>query len=327
MKLSPENLNSADLEGSPIYKRLFQAVEGKKFNKPHQNLKFTGNRDTDFIILQSLEDKDLPQFCAVNSYVNDLCKDDLFWKRRFFLRYGNLLGKETDIIEDYKPINVSWKDYYIWLNSAVDGDLFFVYIHADAIGRVDVLKVLEYNYPEIFSDMDEVYILSEEFKQKLNNSNLILSNAMIKAYGLPEWMRHISFGASFSSDFHTKRTLMYILASLALEPQSRVLGKEKRYEYSLTLMEEIKLDPLTLLENMLKQMTPYHGPDINNVKIYLLQMLGILRNHFLEIGINADRSVYMQKLERKIKTFGIGATTALVIGGVLLSLYSVLSRK
>jgi hypothetical protein len=42
----------------------------------------SGNKDTDFIILQKLNDDELGKVCKVNKYVNSLCKDETFWMQR-----------------------------------------------------------------------------------------------------------------------------------------------------------------------------------------------------------------------------------------------------
>src|SRR5674476_393438 len=40
--------------------------------------KFTGHKDTDRLILLSLNGKDLLSFCSSNSYLNNLCDEDFF---------------------------------------------------------------------------------------------------------------------------------------------------------------------------------------------------------------------------------------------------------
>lgn len=41
-------------------------------------MQFTGNRNTDYIILSQLGDKDLFNFCLTNKYISGLCKNETF---------------------------------------------------------------------------------------------------------------------------------------------------------------------------------------------------------------------------------------------------------
>ncbi len=44
----------------------------------------TGHRDTDFLVLMQLCDRDLGAVCSVNKYAKKVCEDDTFWKNRIF---------------------------------------------------------------------------------------------------------------------------------------------------------------------------------------------------------------------------------------------------
>jgi hypothetical protein len=325
MKLYPKNLQAKDLEGSPEYKRLYQAIEGKPFNK--KSSIFTGNKDVDFVILQKIDDEDLTNICAVNSYVNDLCKNDIFWRNRLLNKYGFLLGTAEDIIVKYKPKDILWKEYYIWINSAVHGDQFFSYIYADVLHRGDVLKVLEYTYPEIFSDMDEIYELNEDFLNKIEAVHILPSLPLMK---LTEKNR-VGWLDAFvleGIELYTKRLLMYVLATFALqqegEKESRMLGKDKRYTYRLSVLDEKKLDPMQVIKNMMKQMIPYHNSDteeLEEIHENLYEILESFRQHFLEMGINLNRTVYEEEVSRRLKSLGIGFTllTGIAVAGVILA--------
>jgi len=52
-----------------------------------ENIKFTGMKDIDMVILRSLPDESIFNFCSVNKYLSDLCKilykDDDFWENKF----------------------------------------------------------------------------------------------------------------------------------------------------------------------------------------------------------------------------------------------------
>lgn len=70
---------------------------------------FTGNKDTDFIILSNLEDKDLYNFCQTDRYIAKLCQDESFWMNRTLNRFRDLIDQED--IPKIKR-DSSWKDFY-----------------------------------------------------------------------------------------------------------------------------------------------------------------------------------------------------------------------
>jgi hypothetical protein len=77
---------------------------------------FTGNKDTDKIILSQLDDYDLVNACATNKHLNEICKDESFWRNRTLKRFGPYLGDVNQIKEYMKEANfTSWKKYYVYL--------------------------------------------------------------------------------------------------------------------------------------------------------------------------------------------------------------------
>lgn len=79
--------------------------------------KLTGNKDTDILIINMLNDYELGKVCQANRYVNTICNDETFWRIRIYEKYGNRL-KEFDVdISKYRK--TSWKDYYILLSKVV----------------------------------------------------------------------------------------------------------------------------------------------------------------------------------------------------------------
>ena len=65
----------------------------------------TGNKDTNLLVLSNLNDRDLLNFCSVNSSANQLCRNESFWRNRFIQNFGGTIAK-------YKPKNMLWRDIY-----------------------------------------------------------------------------------------------------------------------------------------------------------------------------------------------------------------------
>ena len=77
---------------------------------------FTGNKETDKIVLSQLDDYDLSSVCATNKHLNEICKDETFWRNRTLARFGAYLGNAEQIKEYMKSYDFeTWKKYYISL--------------------------------------------------------------------------------------------------------------------------------------------------------------------------------------------------------------------
>lgn len=53
---------------------------------------FTGHKDTDRLVMDTLDDETLFSFCQTNRYIHSLCNED-YWKRRTMERYATELHK------------------------------------------------------------------------------------------------------------------------------------------------------------------------------------------------------------------------------------------
>lgn len=65
----------------------------------------TGIKDTDLLILQRLDDKDLLQACLVNKSINKACKDESFWRNRSLEKFP--------LASEYKLENETWRHFYL----------------------------------------------------------------------------------------------------------------------------------------------------------------------------------------------------------------------
>ena len=59
-----------------------------------ENKKFTGNKDIDYVILKSLDDRSLFTVCQANKYLRELCNNETFWKTRFMNKFPEFVNRE-----------------------------------------------------------------------------------------------------------------------------------------------------------------------------------------------------------------------------------------
>jgi hypothetical protein len=230
---------------SPTARRLYATIHGEPINKEYKTL--SGNKETDREILQAATDEDLINFCKVNPYINSLCKEDTFWATRTIRRFGKILGTGQYILEHYKPLDIPWKDYYLWILDGIDGDPFFTYVKADSLGREDILKVLEYEYPQYFSDMDQIYTISQEMQHRMVQHTHMASSALNK--GLERGANLFNTKRiSFHTNKTTKKILLYVLASYALEAPVKCTDNDNRNDYSMPLISVKNLNPFNLIQ-------------------------------------------------------------------------------
>ena len=105
--------------GSPEYLELCRIINRPLEDLPNVpvkespraiNIGFSGNKQTDFLILQRLSDKDLLSACQVNRSVAEICRTESFWRNRFINNFGTVLGGAGEI-QKLKPANRNWKEY------------------------------------------------------------------------------------------------------------------------------------------------------------------------------------------------------------------------
>lgn len=310
MKKTPQNLDVKDLRASPTYQNLYKAIYGSPTSQKSVKL-FSGNKDADFEILQRLDDKDLSQFCLVNTYVNNLCRDENFWRNRVLLKWGFLLGNSVDIVKNYKPAEIPWKDYYVWVASAIDSDPFFTYLYADALGRTDVTNILEYEFPEYFSDINEIFEIDEELKQQLRSTKFLRKIRHWLDYAEFEPVTHFRI-----PDHIGKKNLLYIIGLAiigrnqsrmmvkTMHPQDKVGDKYILGTRPMYILGNVYIEPLELLQyfnSKLHRFNDYDEDFKNANEIHLKA----LREYFLEHGVDLQHSYSEEKLIRKLKGFGV----------------------
>ena len=75
----------------------------------------TGIKDLDLEILMNLPDRDLLNYCSTNKDIYNMCNNDMFWRKRFIKRFGEIPAK-------YKPKERKWKNHYMQV--VIDLDRF-----------------------------------------------------------------------------------------------------------------------------------------------------------------------------------------------------------
>ena len=81
-----------------------------------------------------MDDKSLLEFCKTGKYGNELCKDEMFWKKRFIEKFGRVNE------------NRSWKDFYLnmvyYLDKYKDKNTALYQMSMKGIRNLDLIKVL-----------------------------------------------------------------------------------------------------------------------------------------------------------------------------------------
>jgi hypothetical protein len=90
----------------------------------------TNGKDTDLLILEKLNDRDLINICLANKSANKLCNNDDFWRNRFLQKWGYFDKSE----------NRSWKNLYLTILKYLPekGQIPFSGIASSAAYRGDI---------------------------------------------------------------------------------------------------------------------------------------------------------------------------------------------
>ena len=140
-----------------------------------ENIKFTGVKDVDYLILDKLEDMDLFRFCQINKYAKEiLCNDDRYWENRMKKKYSQYID-----LQKYKPPDVSWKDYYYWLIRSITGDIKVI-IDAIELNKRDVILMLLNTRPEeILNYLIETKIELQVRNKHDNSFRIVIENGQL----------------------------------------------------------------------------------------------------------------------------------------------------
>lgn len=174
------------------------------------NKVLTGITNTDLLILEKLNDRDLFNFCISNKYISKLCQNENFWKNRFKKVFDHSMTK---------PDNQSWKQRY--LEVVRDLDLypnanpwdFFQNVYWDFINPPKLLKIPNNIEKTLY-----------EFLNLGKNINIVYSDR----YNIYDAAR------TYKSDtYFTPKEVMKILNEYYNEPVPLKVFRERKMYYNL----------------------------------------------------------------------------------------------
>jgi len=138
----------------------------------------TGNKDTDFLILNKLNDYELTRVCQANRYIRSLCNDDNFWLRRIKNNFNFLSTEDIYKMKNYLNFSTIKELYqYLVSFSVTDGAEYTDYTEIYKINRnyfVNLFKNeelidsiidenLEKNLPKWINRQELIYELRRKF--------------------------------------------------------------------------------------------------------------------------------------------------------------------
>lgn len=119
-------------------------------------------------ILQIIEDADLFNVCTTNSYVADICNDEVFWRNRAKTRYS--------ILMKFKPIGVTWKAFYHRLvNDAM-------YVVRTNVGNHFLYSNIVDAYDKLWDELSKEYVLPVEEVKTMDHSETDYSSVINLIY-------------------------------------------------------------------------------------------------------------------------------------------------
>ena len=153
-------------------------------------MSFTGNKDTDLMVFQLLNDKDLAKILRINKYCKNLLKDEGFWKRRL-LDTKDILPHLT--YKNFKSVQITEKIRH--------GRILQIHENADK----HISKLRRYVYVKIKNMNIEGFINRTSWKKICKNKNNLLIKRKIRkgisAYDIFEFSELDYFVEFLSSNF------------------------------------------------------------------------------------------------------------------------------
>ena len=203
----------------------------------------TGNRDTDFLILNQLKDYELTRVCQVNRIAQKICNDDTFWMNRVLTTFGPYLGSAELIRTKYLG-DRTWQEYYIYLKKQLNSDIqenlgkFVRMIGGVPIGNLD---------PNREEDLIKLLRIKKDNNRKIASSNNL--EKLKKLFAETE-----DFLIDKRIAYYTSKPeiLSYLLANKILPSPRQIdyIVGSKNYDNIRELYKNSKIDPIYLMSRI-----------------------------------------------------------------------------
>lgn len=178
-------------------------------------MEISGNKDTDTLILEKLNNRDLLNICKINNrYISKLCNEDLF-RKRILTNFSRL--------EKQKPENLTWKKYYIYLmywTAKLEEDFGFI---SDDL-RDDPKKyyrIISRYQDRIDDDIGEdmknnyYYKLLTYFEEKVANDWMFKASELgyidLIKYFIEKGAKNFQFGLNYSASASQKESFDFFI--------------------------------------------------------------------------------------------------------------------
>lgn len=210
----------------------------------------TGNKDVDlYEILMPLDDKSLLTFCKISwkdEYSRKLCKDEDFWRNRFYNEYGDLK----------KNPNRTWKNFYLGIIKfkKLSVDDAIKELSKNKLENYDLIKVFEiyksfskvgFNKGIFLKPLMISFLKKANFGSKIHSLiDPLLDKGILSRHILTNLFRRINFEEIKDSSF---RNIQGFISEGILKPPYKF--KEKRFLFS----PEIDFELNNILETLKKE--------------------------------------------------------------------------
>ena len=195
------------------------------------NVTLTGIKDTDLLILQRLDDKDLTNLCQVNSYTRSLCANENFWINRLVNNYGQLILSKKQSTESYK-------DFYIRIKPIISMCRDLVEVASAQLVADDLYNsntgIINVRAPELINYL--LLKIANNYMNKIGQHNEAMDDFIRSAYmNVPDWNRDmVSITANLTDkDIGTFYTIINI--GFLGRPQIILSLKRNKREESIEL--------------------------------------------------------------------------------------------
>ena len=193
--------------------------------------KFTGNKQTDLIVLAQLDDVSLGRMCQTNQYFKELCRNEDFWRNRTLVRFGTAIPRNImDKIRDEKDL--TWREYYIRLVDFLE-QVYSIYIDSAFLEEDESILYdqIHKNNSDIITELNERFDQGK-WKQLLQN-DLINPNEILEYFLLAVDIEEMNYPTHTLQLPEIRLAVKYILSL----PDRRINFKYANHGFYHLLMD------------------------------------------------------------------------------------------